>query len=189
MRYRKQIVLCALLIIVLVIVLSLNMVWSWYISRTFDPFMENENLLAMPENNVVVARSRGWETHIFDDFDGSGYTFQIILPPRFYFGGGVNILVPTHLQVSEYYLSLTIFTGLGDWRYSLALSDLTSESSATHIHALASAVDRNGRPLGRHPGDSEEFYQQWLALHEKFYEPIMQLFDDIKDFFGEDAFR
>lgn len=189
MKSGKHIVFSAITIIVLVIFFSVNMVWSWYVSSTFDPFFDNENLLAIPRENTEIIRSRGWETHVFTDLSGSEYTYQMMLPPRLNFGGGVSILAPTYIYISEHYIGLTIFTGLRDWTYVLRLGYVTSTDTGVDIYTLGSAVDRNGQPLGRHPEDSEEFYQEWLTLHEKLYEPIMKFFGDIKEFFGEDVFR
>jgi len=202
-RTQKKVIFFLVLAILGLGLIFLNILWTNYISTTFDPFLKNENLLAIPEWNRTVIRSRGRETFSFKDFDGSGYSYEIGLPARFDFGGNISILAPSNPQMNpdfnDHDISLMIFISPGgDWRYVLGLG--TSEyreytdENGTRVHettavTFGSAVDRYGQPLGKHPDDSEEDYLYWLKLYEKFNVQIMDMFRSMKDFFGEEMFR
>jgi hypothetical protein len=195
MKIRKSTVILILLVVIAVFFTVYNIVWNYYIKNTFDQFLNNENLQAISDENYRVLSNRGWHTHQYRDYGGSGYMYQISMPPRLHFGGGLSIRTDDR-PGSSYGLSLTIYTGLNDWVYVLGISDLseayTSYGSNIHvsnIHELGSSVDKTGQPLGRHPDDSEDFYNEWLALYEQFKVPISTLFDDVILFFGMDVFR
>ena len=181
----------------------LNAIWASYISDTFDLFLDNEYLQAIPQWNRDIYRSRGRESHSFNDFEGSGYLFQIGLPQWLNFGGTFHIMTLSNPQVTpdlrDSNISLIIFTApRGNWTYVLGLG--TSEyreyidENRTHVHetnsySFGSAVDRNGQPLGKNPEDSEENYLYWLELYDKYNDLIMKMFKDMKEIFGEEAFR
>jgi hypothetical protein len=85
-------------------------------------------------------------------------------------------------------------TSRGDWRYVLGIVDFNAkqydEYSGEFITVqFGSAVDKYGQPLERHPNDTQERYQMWLTMHDKFNDSIMEMFDDIIKMFGERAFR
>ena len=67
----------------------------------------------------------------------------------------------------------------------LGIADLTKVNPGEEVMNLGSAVNKNGNPIGQHPDESDEFYQEWLALHEKFNEPIMEMFKTINELFGD----
>ena len=202
-RAQKKLIVIAVLAILGLGLFFLNVSWTNYISTTFDPFLKNENLLAIPEWNRTITRSRGWVTYSFNDFDESGYHYEFGLPARFNFGGTISILAPSNPQMnpdfSDHNIHLMIFVSPGgDWIYVLNLG--TSEyreytdENGTRIHetiteSFGSAVDRYGQPLGKHPYDSEEKYLYWLKMHEKYNEQIMDMFRNMKEFFGEEAFK
>jgi transcriptional regulator with XRE-family HTH domain len=156
-------------------------IWSGHISRTFDPFFENEYLQMIPRNIVRYDR---WIIHSYRDSAGSGYDFEFQLPTRLRLYTPGNIIVDT--SHNENKPRLMIHTTPGNWKYVLTL-DKTIDDNSTKM--IGSAVDRNGQPLGRHPDDAIEFYQEWLALYEEQYDEIMKLFADMKVIFGENAFR
>ena len=197
-----------LLILILVAVLITgfiiaNTIWTNYISNTFDPFLNNKNLQAIPQWNRDIYRSRGRVTHSFKDFERSGYCYEIGVPRWLNFGGTIYIMTYSNPQLNPDFrdsnISLMIFTAPGgDWTYVLSLGtseyrEYVNEKGGqvyeTIGETFGSAVDRNGQPLGKHPEDSEENYLLWLELYEEYYEAIMKLFNDMKEFFGEDAFR
>jgi hypothetical protein len=134
--------------------------------------------------------------HIYHDVLGSGYTFQINTPRRLNFGGAIFVDRFDNHGASD--ISISIFTSPGDWLYVLGLAEVEVYSYVTETGtnvsgvssvSFGSAVDRNGRPLGRHPNDEEESYSNWLVMYEERYENIMRHFRDMKEIFGEDAFR
>jgi len=170
-----------------------NTIWSNYLSETFDPFLKNENIQAIPQWNrreYSYSKSKIYE---FSDFDDSGYFYAIQLPRRFRFYGNVSISTTFNNLSNDYGIDLTIFIGLrGDWRYVLTVIDYTVKDYDEYGRVntwYGSAVDKYGQPLERHPHDSEDFYQHWLNLYNESNEPIMKLFNDMKIFFGESTFR
>jgi transcriptional regulator with XRE-family HTH domain len=174
---------------------SYNIYWNRYISETFDPFIKSETIQSVPQWNQRVIRSRGWVIRTYDDHGRSDYHFSIQIPPRLNFGGNVNIQPLSNQSQSDHSLSLTIFmNSRGDWRYVLGIVDFNAKeydeySGEFNTVRIGSAVDKYGQPVGRHLDDTPERYQMWLTMHDKFNDSIMEMFDDIKEIFGEGAFR
>ena len=188
----KLMILSAVIVLGAVIFGVYNLMWFRYVRTSFDPFsttldamdMEKETWDEIP--NVCTYRAVGDTEY--------NYTYTVGRPAYLKFKGHVSVLTPSEVDfvdgkkvfISECQLSIRYWPQ--DASYLLGIADLTV-SDGIHIHSLGSAVDKNGRPLGRNPNDSEDFYQSWLELYEKFNEPIMEMFDSIKELFGEDAFK
>ena len=192
-RSKALLIIIALLIMIGIGFTVFNSIWASYVSETFDPFLKNENLQAIPQWNRREFNYRGSRLYEFSDFNGSGYFYAVQVPGRFRFNGNVSISTAFNSLDSDYGISLMIFIGhRGDWNYILGIIDFTANEYDEYGEVntqYGSAVDRYGQPLERHPQDSEEHYQHWLYLHNNFNEPIIRLFADIKDFFGESTFR
>jgi len=191
MKLSKTKIMICLLIIVVIGFGIYNLMWYRYIKASFDPFLKNERLINVPEQEYDRT-DNGWEIYTYRDYHGSGYTYGISIPAYLEFGGHIDILTPTDVDtidgkrvfVSEHQIRLRVFPR--NWQYVLNIADLTVlDGLGDTIRGLGSATDKNGNPLGRHPDDSEEFYQEWLALHEKFNEPIMEMFRTVNELFGD----
>jgi hypothetical protein len=188
------------LIIVGVIVFGVfHFKWIRYIENTYEPFIKMLDSIEGLEHDIIDSSNAAtrWSVHSYkksSNIEGS-YIYNIGIPPYMDFGGYITILVPTavdivdneYVYISDYYLSLSIYPN--KWSYSLSLADMTYTSVGDIININSSPVDKSGNPIGRHHLDTEEKHQEWLALYEKFHEPIIDLFDHIKELFGEDAFR
>ncbi len=176
----------AILILAVIAFGIYNLLWLQHAKR-FEPFIEALEKLETAEKSAT-------DNQTYRDYSGTGYSYQISEPGYLNFGGYLSVLTSSEIDIidgesfyiSEYRLMLGYWPRSG--RLVLSISDLT-ESEGLNSHSLGSAVDINGTPLGRHPNDSEQFYAEWLSLHEKFNEPIMDMFDTVKELFGEDAFR
>ena len=166
--------------------------WHEYVSATFAPFSTALDSLEMQKD---TSEMEGWDVSTYKDKEGGGYVFTVARPPFLEYEGNISILTPTEvdfvdgqmIRISEYLLDLSYYPR--DGLYVLRIADFTSATDPRQINSLSSTVDKYGQPLGRHPDDSEEFYQEWLSLHEKFNEPIMEMFDTIRDIFGDDALK
>jgi hypothetical protein len=179
-------------IIFIAIVLSIySLFWSHYVKTNFDPFIKILDQLDTAEKEPMEGRRRH---HSYNDYHGTGYVYNITKPQALEFSGEITVYTPSDIDftngqaffLSKYNLSLRYWPQ--DKRYVLGIADLT-ESVSLSSHSLGSAVDRNGNPLGKHKNDSEEFYREWLALYEKFNEPIMEMFETIHELFGKDLFK
>jgi len=190
----KKLVMIGILSVLGIFLIILNILWTNYVSETFDPFLTNETLQAIPQYERRTESYKGSMIYSFRDYGGSGYHYGIHIPARFRFGGIVSTGThPNPNDDSDCSLRLTIFIKpRGNWTYVLNITDLNeiyTDEYGEGLIARGSAVDKYGRPLGRHPEDSEEFYRIWMSLYDRFYGNIMEMFQHMKDMFGEDAFR
>jgi len=172
-----------------------NIIWFNYVKR-FDVFLYTEKLqeiklkptsgpnrihegVEIPHGfeRYTFFESEGWKVHGFRDYDYDevGYYYGITIPPYLKFSGNIQIA----LRKDEYMLSLLISPQ--KWLYILQIGEIVD--NMTYLDS--SAVDKNGQPLGKHPNDSEEFYQRWLMKYEKYYEQVMELFATVNDMYGD----
>ncbi|MCL2627710.1 MAG: helix-turn-helix domain-containing protein [Oscillospiraceae bacterium] len=192
--FNKRRVMAAALIllsVLLIVLVIANVLWDRYISDTFDPFLNNKNLQAIPDRSVM--HSNRLIVYEYMDYSESRKVYTINMPRRLDFGGNINITTHPHPNDDiDHSLSLTIFMRRGgNWTYALGITDFNEvhvEFWGSAPMRRYSAVDMNGEPLGKSPGDSDEFYNIWLEQHERYYDTIMKFFADMKEFFGEDAF-
>jgi len=97
-----------------------------------------------------------------------GYTYEIGIPSSVDsrgYGGFVVVQMPSVVTSSgnKYEISLLLHPRSNDdWLYVLSIADTSNYESTRYKHLLGSAVDRDGNQLGRHPEDSEEFYQRLM---------------------------
>jgi len=191
---RKARILALIISIALLLIFILSSVfWHHYMNTVVAPFLENDRL------RVVSIGGSRWTSYRYNNQE-NGYLIEVVVPPHLSYRTSIQILAQG-TEESEFYGSLMIFHGNVfngyERRYVLSLGEMvetaeTDEAGNTtytvSIHALGSAVDMNGKPLDRHPNDSEEFYEEWLRLYEKHYDEIMAMVAYFKDFFGEDLF-
>ena len=153
--------------------------WNRYIEKTFGPIIETLiDTAGIPENphgssssgSVSIFRSRG-------------YLYHVGVPSRLNFGGYISAETQGG---TDHEVGLTIHPRNGDWQYVLSLR---KRINAYNSWTVGSAVDRDGRPLGRHPEDAEETYEEWLSRYDEYQDSVIELIDHINDLFGEDAFR
>ena len=192
-KHQWKILISALVVIAIVFGVYALM-WQRYEKNAFDPFstvLESLNMhkhTADEHPNVSTYR---------EAYDMESYVFTVARPSFLRFGGNVQFFAQREVVLVEdemtrtgrYILDLTYFPHSG--RLSLRIDGFLEDTNGSGVHirsAAGSAVDSNGKPLDRHPEDSEEYYQKWLALYEQYNEPIIELFDHIKEIFGEEAF-
>jgi len=181
-KVKKGIFVTAVAIVLALV--AANLLWTNYISDTFDPFIKNDNILAISEWNYDKhSSSAGRVTHMYRDYNGSGYLYQFGFPRRLEFGGFISI--DRLVEQNGVDIRLMIFVKPGEWRYVLGLG--VSEASTTH--SFGSLVDENGVPQSKHPDDNVDDYERWLSLYEENYDIIIKLFVDMKEYFGDNAFR
>ena len=181
--------------VLLIILVLANVLWDRYISNTFDPFLYNEKIQAIPDYNRSITRSIGRTAYGFRDYDVSGYYYGVDIPRRLDFVG--NITIGTYPNPTDdgidHSIHLRIFAGAGgNWTYALGITDFNEviiNEDGWGVIRRASAVDMYGEPLRKHPKDTDEFYNKWLELHNRYYNTIKKLFYDMKEYFGEDAFQ
>ena len=172
-----------------------NILWFQYIRVNFDPLLKNERLMQMPRQEHRH-EDTGWTVHSYNDCEGSGYAFTVAVPAYLKFGGNISAGTRTDVKlvdnqlvfISECQIHLMIFPH--GRRYLLDICDLTGlETVEDDMRTIGMLVDKDGNALGS-PNDTEsELYQEWLAWYNKFHEPIMDFFSDIKEILGEDTFR
>ena len=191
---RKARILALIISFALLLTFLLSSVfWHHYMNTVVAPFLENDRL------RVVNNGGSRWTSYRYNSQE-NGYLIEVVVPPHLSYRTSIQILAQGTGE-SKFYGSLMIvhdnvFNGY-ERRYVLSLGEMvetveTDEAGnvtyTVSIHALGSAVDMNGKPLDRHPNDSEEFYEEWLRLYEKHYDEIMAMVAYFKDFFGEDLF-
>ena len=185
----KSIIIISLIALVLIIFA----VWFLYWHQHDAEFNYIISILEdLDEGNV---NPRNGNTFFYNDYHNSGYIYSVAKPHFLEFDGNISILTPSNIDfndegianyISEYSIILTYFPK--DGRYVLNIAEMP-ELVGEPVNSLGSTVDNHGQPLNRHSNDSEEFYQEWLRLHEKFNNPITEMFSTIKELFGEDAFK
>ena len=142
-----------------------------------------------------------------DNFDRRGYGYLVSVPTYLDFGQNVQVLTPTYTEhidcgdcegcekgedcenpklVYQSRCSLDLMIFPGKWEYTLGIIDLTIIDVEDIKISRNSAVDKNGRALGRLSDESEVQHQEWLELYEKFNDEIMELFETINssEYFG-----
>lgn len=178
-----------------------NIVWFRYV-RQFDVFVNNEKLQAIrnkpttaPEFlvrdgvEIPYSYSRyyyeeledGWVLYSFKDKDYNetdGYIYSIAVPPYLITKGNIQAMRAT----DDFIISVVISPV--KWEYFLMIGEPINNVTDSYT----SIVDKNGQPLGRHSSDTEESYQKWLALYEKYNPQITEMFATVNDMFG-DALR
>jgi len=171
-----------LLIIIFSSVYLLNdFLWNRYIDKAFSPFLANDKI-------EFAYESDGWTHYNYSDYE-NGYFVQVGIPPYLHYGGMVSV----SMQFKDY--ETGIFRGHimvfhSNFRINQKIVLSLGEQTAAHSsYRMGSAVDRYGKPLGRNPADSEDFYRQWLALYDKYYDEAMEVLRYFKDFFGEDVLQ
>jgi len=186
----------ATLILALIVFVIYNIIWFNYIS-IYDKLLNNETLQEIKikpssapdfivRNGVEIPysyeryayiESERYTAHQFHDYDYNerGYFYGIVIPSYLRFAGNIQIAY----FADDYSLNLMI--NPRKWLYVLGLG----EHIGNQTNMLGSIVDKDGQPLGKNPNDSEEFYQEWLELYEKYYEQIMDLFAVTKEMFGD----
>ncbi|MCL2702404.1 MAG: hypothetical protein FWE91_02190 [Defluviitaleaceae bacterium] len=137
--------------------------------------------------------------YTYHDYQGTGYNYQI---SYVYLDFGGNIIVQE--SINDGFIEGGEFDGfpivkpdLPDvrvslsiqprkWTYRLGLMDRT-----TGENIISSAyVDKYGVPEELAPDDPEsERHNEWLALYERAYGQIVELFREIHEFFGEDILK
>jgi len=173
-KYRKLKLFILLLLVVLVVIFVIyNILWFRYVDRAFSPFLENDKL---EQVNTKGPHGRHYE---YRDIE-NGYIVQIGIQPYLRFGGTISVMT-TSQSANNFNGDFIVFHS------SIRLQQLLVLGLGENPYSLGSAVDRNGQPLGRHPDDSKEFYQEWLLLYDRFYDDAMELIDYFKEFFGEDV--
>jgi len=180
----------AILLVLLFGLFGINTMWSRFISDNFDPFLYNETLQAVPSYNRRVETVSRMKHRWYDDRNGSGYRYQISLPPRLAFRGYFVM----YDFLMERNITLSVFINRGEWSYRLTLS-VRTEGEQNSYTGYSSPVDKNGRPLDLNWDDYDdpereyELHNIWLGLYDKFYDDIMQMLATAKEVFGEEAFR
>jgi transcriptional regulator with XRE-family HTH domain len=193
-RSRKtKLLALTLSVAVLLIFIVSSVFWRHYMNTVVAPFLENDRLKAM---NIGGSRST---TYRYDSQENN-YIIEVVVPPHLSYRTTTHILAQGTGERNFYgdfwVFHGDIFTGyqrtyvlsLGEGIVTTKTDEAGKVTTAGHTHSFSSAVDVNGKPLGRHPDDSEEFYEEWLRLYEKYYDEIMAMILYFKDFFGEDLF-
>ena len=157
-----------------------SFVWFDYVRTNYDPFIEALEQLGTVENFKV----KGSVIYRFDDSERIGYSFHIAKPGYLKFYGNINV----HEQGYSNEYSLSVMYRPQSESCTLDIRGQNELTGLLSSSSLGSAVDRDGKPLGRYSEESEERYQEWLALYIKHEEPILEMFDTIKEVFG-DAFK
>ncbi|MCL2253162.1 MAG: hypothetical protein FWC09_01835 [Lachnospiraceae bacterium] len=123
----------------------------------------------------------GWVGHRFNDYDYNerGYFYSIVIPPYLNFGGNIQMVYTT----DEYKIDLIISPR--SWIYVLSLGEIIKNQTNTSMHSYGSEVDNTGKPVGKYPKDTEESYQEWLRLYEKYHAQIIELFVILKETYGD----
>jgi len=175
-KYRKlKLLILLLLVLIVVIFVVYNILWFRYVDRAFSPFLENDKL-----EQVSSKGPRGRHYEYIDT--ENGYRVQIGIQPYLRFGGTISVSTISR-SVNNFDGTFIVFHS------SIRLQQVLVLGLDENSYNLGSAVDRSGQPLGRHPDDSEEFYQEWLLLYDRFYDEAMELIDYFKEFFGEEVLR
>jgi hypothetical protein len=175
-KRRKITILFVLPVLLFVLIFGVyNIIWFRYVDRAFSPFLENEKL------EQVFICGAGGKYYEYRDSE-NGYIVQIGIQPYLRFGGTISVST-TSQRLNNFNGEFIVFHSSIRIQQLLVLG--LGENLPNHSYSMGSAVDRNGQPLGRHPNDSEEFYQEWLLLYERFNEDVMELIDYFKVFFGE----
>ncbi|MDR2547306.1 MAG: hypothetical protein LBC96_07340 [Lachnospiraceae bacterium] len=122
-----------------------------------------------------------WKQHSFRKYDYNeyGYYFGITIPAYLQFGGNIQVVY----ENEDYRLDLLMSPV--KWLYVLRIGEYEIVNNSKFIHMLSSAVDKTGTPIGRHPDDSEDFYESWLLLYDKYHLEIIDLFETTKDIYGD----
>jgi len=180
---KVRVIIISTLIISLLFFGIANIVWFRYTNSFFAPFLENDKL-------VYESTGTNWALYSYRDQE-TGYITQVSVPPYLRSGGIVSV-TKVDTMPGDFYGGFKIFSNMLNLQrvYVLNLGEEedTGDPYARSSYSLGSAVDINGRPLGRHPDDSEEFYEQWLSLYDKHYDEAMGIIRYMRDFFGEDLF-
>lgn len=179
--------LIAALLAVMLVYLGLDLSWQSFVEKNLHPFSYNETMESIPVWNRRVERNGRWWQRRFYDHNEAGYVFiyDISSPPRFTYRGSVMIVKQDRRNLDDV-LTLNIYMSAREWKINLLLSEKTGENGSIIYGA---SVDKYGTPLGKHPLDSDEWYEKWLALYEERYDDIMTLFSELREIFGEDIFR
>ena len=183
-----------------------NIIWFNYSAR-FEPFLNSEKMQALilqseTENDPNIYRLdkfEGYKRHLYRDHGegGSGYSYEISVPPYLKFDGHIGVLTPKTIQMVDdtmVYLNeceIRLSISLKKWEYELSIADLTTVKDVNSpVSPRHSIVDKNGQPLERPARQTEKEHQEWLALYEKFEDEIVELFETINssEYFG-DALR
>ena len=188
----KLMILSAVIVLGAVIFGVYNLMWFRYVRTSFDPFTTTLDALGVEKD--IVDGQPNMCIYPSSKEKGSHYSYTVAKPSYLKFEGNFSALTPSvvdfvdgkQIFISECQLSLRYWPQ--DASYLLSIADLTV-SDGMYINSHSKYVDRNGQPLGPHPKESEGSYESWLELYEKFNEPIMEMFDSIKELFGEDAFK
>ena len=136
-------------------------------NSNFEPFVNSEKL----EKISTTYMSDDSFKHIYRDTLGSGYRYEIVTPSR------NQSLITGYVEITANNLTLLIHPERKNRRYDVGIT--------SYGHKRVSAVDKDGQPLSRHPDDSKEFYQKWLALYEQHYDEIMEMFETVREVFGD----
>ena len=183
-KLEKIIIAVILVLLISVSVFLVNhFLWHRYIDKAFSPFLENDRI----EFNYVN-ESNGWTHYDYSDYE-NGYYVQIGVPPYLTYGGSISVSMQFKEQEAGSFRGhLMLFHSSYRLQQKLVLNLGEQTGSSSH-YRMGSAVDKYGKPLGRNPADSEEFYRQWLILYDKYYDDAMEVINYFKDFFGEDLLR
>jgi len=169
-----------------------NLIWFRYISIAYTPFIENGTWITAGlkvegglDSNIVENRVWIIYEHWSEEND---YIIGIGRPSYLRFGGVINVTLFADPEPDVFYASFDI-THKGRIFNIQQEFKLTIGELGMHRSLFSLTVDRYGEPPGRQPGDSEEYYEMWLSLHEKHYGEIMAMLAYFNDFFGDGVFR
>ena len=169
-----------------------NSIWASYISDTFDPFLLSETIQAIPSRDKNVSHNSGNKIHMFTDYSRSGYLYTFNIPARFNFGGFISI--STNPAISDFIeFHIRFNRGKKDFVLTLGTSEsnnyvdeIGTEVFESNSTRTGIAVDKSGHPLHDNIDVDEDYYKQWLYLHERNISIIEKLLSDMKTFFGEE---
>ncbi|MCL2821199.1 MAG: hypothetical protein FWD38_10340 [Oscillospiraceae bacterium] len=158
-----------------------HFMWHRYIDKAFSPFLANEKI-------EFDYESDGWTHYNYSDYE-NGYFIQIGVPPYLKYGGTIMLSMQfKEPEPGSFRGNLMLFHSSIRIHQKLVLN-LGEQTGAGSHYTLGSAIDRYGKPLGRNPRDSEQFYSQWLTLYDKHYTDAMTILTYFKNFFGEDLLQ
>lgn len=177
----------AILALAVIIFGIYNVLWLWYIKTNFDPFLKNERLEKVSGPEHIAAGA----VYVYQDRGGDGYNYQLNMPHYLEFWSGIAIYTPVDVEMdgvypiyfSDYGLSLMLCPETQP--DILTIYDYTGNDGGNAAYLY---VDQNGAPIAPSPGDPfpeyQEYYEKGLALYDKFNEPIMDLFSNMKEILG-----
>jgi len=173
-----------------------NIIWFHYINSAYTPFIDSgqwavEAIRVQGAIDYSATENRTWIVYLYRS-DDDRFEIQVNRPSYLRFGGQVNIVNISNASSPElgeifghFEVSFSGKIGRIQQVFSLNLH----EWSTVFSPPLNAHVDRYGQPLGRSPDNSEEFYEKWLSLYERYYDEAMEMIAYFTAFFGEDVFR